>query len=445
MNHLTRVFLVLLRLTIGWQFLVEGLEKVNSYCPTPTAEKKPWTSEPYLREASGPLGPAFHWMAGETKGEKTGKIASDHLLDRLTPLPDEPGSGRKTYERFPPALEKDWKPYFDRFVEHYQLDKQQRERAEKVFDQRKEEYVLWLDGRRGTRKVRAPAPPGSDTVDVEKEMPTLTADYRNKLQRVRDIEKQNLFAVGEVARDELRKAKAELNAARGVLVAALAQETEEMKSDLEGVLDGQKERPSTLPVVAASTIGLLGSPHGPGPMLAASAVHPDSPHPATAIFGIFWPPVAEEWKEKGPVPEPVVRRIQDWDRLDWIDAVTRWGLVVVGICLLAGLFTRSACVAGACFLLLFFLAMPPLPGLLENPKAEGHYLFLNKNIIEMFALLTLAATRSGRWLGLDGLLQFLNPRRWRRAQPVRGAARPAAAAPRDRSSPLSVKEPSHGY
>jgi hypothetical protein len=113
---------------------------------------------------------------------------------------------------------------------------------------------------------------------------------------------------------------------------------------------------------------------------------------------------------------------------------------------LAGLLTRSACVAGAGFLLLFFLAMPAFPWLLENPKAEGHYLYLNKNIIEMFALLTLATTRSGRWLGLDGLLQFLNPRRWRSAQPVRGPARPVVAAgPKDRSSPLSVKEPSHGY
>jgi len=87
----------------------------------------------------------------------------------------------------------------------------------------------------------------------------------------------------------------------------------------------------------------------------------------------------------------------------------KYGLVTVGLCLLAGVLTRLACVGGAAFLLMFFLAMPPLPGWPESPRAEGHYLFLNKNIIEMLALLALATTRSGRWAGLDGLLQFLNP------------------------------------
>ena len=38
--------------------------------------------------------------------------------------------------------------------------------------------------------------------------------------------------------------------------------------------------------------------------------------------------------------------------------------------------------------------------------------------------LALATTPSGKWLGLDGLIQFLNPFRKRRAQP----ANPAIAA-----------------
>ena len=46
---------------------------------------------------------------------------------------------------------------------------------------------------------------------------------------------------------------------------------------------------------------------------------------------------------------------------------------------------------------MFFLAMPPLPGWPESPRAEGHYLYINKNIIEMLALLVLATTASGRW------------------------------------------------
>jgi len=65
------------------------------------------------------------------------------------------------------------------------------------------------------------------------------------------------------------------------------------------------------------------------------------------------------------------------------------------------------------FLLSFYLAMPPLPGWPDPPRAEGHYLLINKNIIEMLALLALATLPTGRWAGLDGLLQFLRPARWR--------------------------------
>ena len=37
-------------------------------------------------------------------------------------------------------------------------------------------------------------------------------------------------------------------------------------------------------------------------------------------------------------------------------------------------------------------------------------LFINKNLIEMIALLALATTRSGEWVGLDGLKRWFRPR-----------------------------------
>ena len=109
------------------------------------------------------------------------------------------------------------------------------------------------------------------------------------------------------------------------------------------------------------------------------------------------------------------RPLKTWTLLDWSDAIVKYGLVIVGGCLLAGFLTRTACLAGAGFLLMFFLAMPPLPGWPENPRTEGHYLYINKNIIEMFALLALATLRTGRWAGIDGLLQLFRPARWRGA------------------------------
>jgi hypothetical protein len=42
-------FIVLLRIAIGWQFLYEGLWKLNTL-----SSAKPWTSAGYLRASRGP-------------------------------------------------------------------------------------------------------------------------------------------------------------------------------------------------------------------------------------------------------------------------------------------------------------------------------------------------------------------------------------------------------
>ena len=70
---------------------------------------------------------------------------------------------------------------------------------------------------------------------------------------------------------------------------------------------------------------------------------------------------------------------------------------------------RVALLCAALAAIVFFMRL----WLPESPRAEGHYVFINKNIIEMLALLALATTRSGYWAGLDGLLSCLAPWRWR--------------------------------
>jgi uncharacterized membrane protein YphA (DoxX/SURF4 family) len=51
-------FLLALRLAIGWQFLFEGLYKINSHYagPGPNGTNRAFTSEPYFRVAPGPIG-----------------------------------------------------------------------------------------------------------------------------------------------------------------------------------------------------------------------------------------------------------------------------------------------------------------------------------------------------------------------------------------------------
>ena len=59
MNNLTRIFLVLLRLAIGWHFFFEGWEKLDSLRTGPTTTNRPFTSASYLREATGPFADFF--------------------------------------------------------------------------------------------------------------------------------------------------------------------------------------------------------------------------------------------------------------------------------------------------------------------------------------------------------------------------------------------------
>ena len=68
-----------------------------------------------------------------------------------------------------------------------------------------------------------------------------------------------------------------------------------------------------------------------------------------------------------------------------------WFLVAVGACLMAGLFTRLACVLGAGFLVMTYLTYPPFPWYPLPPNTEGNPVFINKNVIERLALLALAS------------------------------------------------------
>jgi len=352
----TRYFLVLLRLAIGWHFLIEGLDKLNSAT---------WSSEAYLREASGPLAPLFRELAG------------DSLVERLTPGPNN---------QFPEALAADWDNYFAHFQTYYSLDKEQVKKADVVFRQSMSKTLTWMTVEK--KPILRPLPQGPALL-VLMTVPERLQDLQKKEKQVRDIEENIRPTFGEKTFILLLETKDHARRIRAELRRDLARQTAAMKNALAAVLRGGEKKLRAI---------------------------------AGGVGGAFYVGLAEtlsaEQKQLTPMPEPVSRPVQLWSRLEWSDHIVKYGLVLVGGLLLLGFLTRSACVAGALFLLLFFLAMPPFPGWPENPRAEGHYLFINKNIIEMLALLALATTRSGRWVGLDGLVQFLSPRR-RHAKEVR--------------------------
>ena len=86
-----------------------------------------------------------------------------------------------------------------------------------------------------------------------------------------------------------------------------------------------------------------------------------------------------------------------------MDALNKWGLVLIGAALLLGFMSRLAAFFGAVLLLLFYLANPPLLGLESAVPTEGSYLFVNKVLIEMVAMLVLLAFPTSHLIGLDRL------------------------------------------
>jgi len=110
-----------------------------------------------------------------------------------------------------------------------------------------------------------------------------------------------------------------------------------------------------------------------------------------ALAGLLTP----EQLRKGELPVA-------WTRLDLINFAVTYGLTAIGLCLVLGLFTRPAALAGGCFMLSVVLTQPAWPTIYPpDPPVVGHALLVNKDFVEMIALFTLAATAVGRWGGLD--------------------------------------------
>ncbi len=88
--------------------------------------------------------------------------------------------------------------------------------------------------------------------------------------------------------------------------------------------------------------------------------------------------------------------------LQAVDALNKWGLVLIGLGLILGLFTRLATFAGIVMLALYYLSHPPFPGLSFAVPSEGSYLIVNKVLIELGALLVLYVFPTR--IGLDAIL-----------------------------------------
>jgi uncharacterized membrane protein YphA (DoxX/SURF4 family) len=101
-----------------------------------------------------------------------------------------------------------------------------------------------------------------------------------------------------------------------------------------------------------------------------------------------------------------------------VDFLNIWGLILIGMALILGVLTRFASASGIVLLGLYYLSQPPLIRPDYRIPVEGHYLLVNKNVVELLALFLFLLVPPAALWGLDRLW-----RGWRlRKQPETGAA-----------------------
>jgi len=85
------------------------------------------------------------------------------------------------------------------------------------------------------------------------------------------------------------------------------------------------------------------------------------------------------------------------------DLFNIWGLILIGLGLFIGLFTRMASISGILILLLYYIANPPFVE--SSMPSQAQYFIVNVNIIEIGILLVFTLVRKDYLWGLDRFIK----------------------------------------
>jgi thiosulfate dehydrogenase [quinone] large subunit len=100
-----------------------------------------------------------------------------------------------------------------------------------------------------------------------------------------------------------------------------------------------------------------------------------------------------------------------------VDMVVAIALVAIGVALMLGLFTQLGCAGAMVLLMLFYVSAVPTSGV-QEPRAEGAYLFVNKTLIELAAVVVIFSFKTGHVAGLDRWWASARPRSARTLEEV---------------------------
>ena len=91
------------------------------------------------------------------------------------------------------------------------------------------------------------------------------------------------------------------------------------------------------------------------------------------------------------------------------DYANAWGLTLIGLSLLVGIFTRYSGMAAIVLLLLYYLSHPAFPGVVSLFPSDGSYFIINKTLVELFALMVVCVFPTSHIFGLRRLIKHKEP------------------------------------
>lgn len=408
-GFLAILLLVIVRVSIGWHLLYEGLWKLNTQT---TAE--PWSAEPYLKNAQGPFKDHFRNLSGDPHDLKY--LDYDTVLAR-------------------------WQGWADRFADHYELSKARRGSLKRILHGR-DEFSADLEQLPDALKEKLvdkktddgviKAFPGSlgKYIQYDEEAKKLVVsgkyhltrrDYQNliKLVDAEDIDPKAEGAnPGEPLVAYLLALEKVYESAKRLSIKERLMVT--LKGDPERAgkkvkIDGEvvEERAGDIEVFrnyldkyqadeASADIDFeldhLGFHRNKVQQRKSDLIGPVKSLESELKWNATRMLTTEQLR-KGPVPEPLTD-------IRFIDLSTMWGLAIIGCLLICGLLTRIAALAGGGLLLQFYLAYPPLPGY-PPPPGPQHNLIVSQTLIEVFVLFAFVFLPSGRWFGIDAIIGWL--------------------------------------
>lgn len=121
----------------------------------------------------------------------------------------------------------------------------------------------------------------------------------------------------------------------------------------------------------------------------------------TKIMATNWSSYAYLRDSKG-IFAPFFTMLTDYPLvMDVVNAINMYGLTAIGLCLILGCFVKYANIGAIALLTLYYLSHPPLIDVHYLIRPEGSYMWVDKNLIMLGAIVVLMLFPTSKEIGID--------------------------------------------